>query len=363
MTEFKKVNKILVFRSCCLGDIAMLTPIICNLHEQFPNTEIKISSSKWIMNLLPYLPFINDVILFDAPFETNAFKRIVKTVKFILILRKEKFDLVFLSNRHSIYGLIMKLSGIKYRLGFDETKYLTDTVPYDHSDHFVVRHNKVLQAAGIKADNNNLKLIPKQLNEEILKEYGLDECGLIIGIFPFGGTNPGTMMSIKQWEYHKYVELVSSLAESHKNITTLFFEGYIEQETITDEFKQGNVRKLKINFDLISICDIFISGDTGPLFVAEGLGVSTLSIFGPTDAEKIAPQSKTPGVIHKVIWHRPECSPCYTSITAFDRDSEKYWDGNTFICNTGTHICIKSISVEEIKKELESMIEILSKTV
>ncbi len=361
MMEFKKVNKILVFRSCCLGDVAMLTPVICNLHEQFPDAEIKISSSKWILNLLPYLPFIDDAILFDAPFETNAFRRILKTIKFILRLRKEKFDLVFLSNRHTAYGLILKLAGIRYRLGFDETKYLTDTVPYDHSDHFVVRHNKVLKAAGIKADINNLKLIAKRSKEEILKEYNLIDCRFVIGIFPFGGTNPGTIMNIKQWEFFKYIELIASLAESHRSITILFFEGYIEQEKITEEFNQANVKRLKINFDLISACDIFVSGDTGPLFVAEGLGVSTLSIFGPTDAEKIAPQSKNPGVIHKVIWHRPECSPCYTSITAFERDNEKYWDGNKFICNTGTHDCIKSTSVEEIKKELESMINILFK--
>ncbi|MCC7158965.1 MAG: glycosyltransferase family 9 protein [Ignavibacteria bacterium] len=360
-----KVDKILVFRSCCLGDVVMLTPVICNLHAHFPKAEIKIASSTWIfskkgLNLLPYLPYIDEAILYDAPFEKSVIKGLAKTIKFIFTLRKEKFDLVFLSNRHSIYGLIMKLAGIKHRLGFDETKHMNVTAPYEHGLHFVHRHNKVLESAGIKDGNNNLKLIPKRSKADIAGEAGLTGNNLIVGVFPFGGTNPGTMMRIKQWEYAKYIGLVNSIAEKHSDITVIFFEGHIEQERVSEEFKSKHIKKLKISFDLISACDIFISGDTGPLFVAEGFGVSTLSIFGPTDASKVAPQSKTPGVIHKVIWKKPDCSPCYTAVTAFKRDDIKYWNGNTFICNTGTHICISSISVGEVSSELENMMSVLT---
>jgi len=356
--KFQKVNKILIFRSCCLGDVAMLTPVINNLHCTFPDAKIEIASSKWIENILPYLPFISGAVVFDAPFEKNIFVKLWGTMKLIFKLRMEKFDMAFLSNRHSLYGLILKLAGIRYRLGFEETNYLTHTVSYDHEVHFTDRHLKILSAHGIDASNSNLILKPKLTKEEILTVYNLDADKFIIGIFPFGGTNPGTQMDIKRWEYYKYIELVKKLS-ANNYCTILFFEGYIESEKIHETFEQNNIKKIKINFDLISACRVFMSGDTGPLYIAEGLGVSTLSVFGPTDAGKIAPRSKSEGCINAVIWHKPDCCPCYTTITAFNRNNTKYWNGNSFICNTGTHECIAKVKVEEVFEKMNYMIKSL----
>jgi len=61
-------------------------------------------------------------------------------------------------------------------------------------------------------------------------------------------------------------------------------------------------------------------------------------------------------VKHEIIWKKPYCAPCYTSKTAFDRKNPKYWNDNHFICYVGTHECIKSISVDEIKNKLDKMI-------
>lgn len=357
---FKEVKKILVFRSCCLGDVAMLTPVINNLHKAFPGAEMKIASSGWIANILPYLPFISGALVYEAPFEKSAIKKIILTLKFILKLRKEKFDLVFLSNRHNMFGLLLKLSGIRYRLGFEETKHLTHTAPYSHDLHFTERHLKILSANGIEITDSSLLLKPKRGKKEILAEYGLENSRFIIGIFPFGGSNPGTQMDIKRWDYNKYIELIKKLAVN-KNNTILFFEGYIDSEKIPGGFEQENIVKLKINFDLISACDIFMSGDTGPLYIAEGLGVSTLSIFGPTDADKIAPKSKAKGRINRVIWHKPGCCPCYTTVTAFNRDDTKYWHGTSFICNTGTHECISTVSADEVFNEMVQISAALQK--
>jgi len=341
----------------------MLTTVMNNLHKKYPDAEMNIASSKWIDNLLPYLPFINKAVVFNAPYEKNTFRKIYETLKFIVVLRKEKYDMAFLSNRHNFYGLILKLAGIKYRLGFKETKYLTHTAPFDHNVHFTDRHNKILSANGIETEDSNLILKRKLSREEILNKNNLAGKKFIIGIFPFGGVNPGTNMAIKQWEYSKYIELISRLAESHKDITIIFFEGYREQEIVPDNFKFENVIKLKINFDLISTCNLFMACDTGPLYVAESFGISTMSIFGPSDAEKGgAPKSKTEGVIHKVIWKKPACSPCYTTVTAFERSNPKYWNGITFLCNTGTHECIKSVSVDEVKNILDGMISEILKT-
>src|SRR4030095_3285280 len=170
--DFKNVRKILMFRLCCLGDVAMLTPVINNLHLNFPDAEIKIASSKWVESLLPHLPYVTEAVIFDAPFEKNFFSRLLKTIRFILKLRKEKFDLAFLAHRHNYYGLILWFSGIRYRLGFSETKYLNRTAPYDHKIHFAERHLKVLTENGLEASNKNLILKQVTKQAHLPAHYG-----------------------------------------------------------------------------------------------------------------------------------------------------------------------------------------------
>jgi heptosyltransferase-2 len=191
---FGKVRKILLFRLCCLGDVAMLTPVITNLHNRFPDAEIKIAASKWIENLLPYLPVIKEAIVFDAPFNKNIIRKITGTIGLIFRLRKEKFDLVFLAHRNNVYGLILKLSGIRCRLGFSETKYINYPAPYEQDLHFVERHLNILSSNGMEVKTKNLSLIPKPNKKELLNSIGLTENDFIFGIFPFGGSNPGTQM-------------------------------------------------------------------------------------------------------------------------------------------------------------------------
>jgi len=361
MSELENIKKILIFRLCCFGDVIMLTPAISAFKEQYPGAEIKIAASKWIEKLLPYISGLNGAIIFDGPFEKNIFKKTLSTIRLILKLRKEKFDLVFLAHRKSMFGLILKLAGIKFRLGFSETKFLTNTYKYDNEIHFVDRHSNVLTNCGINVKSSNLELKPVNKKSDILKKYKLEKSSSIIGIFPFGGSNPGTEMNIKRWDLNKYIVLIAKIARNHPERTVVLFEGTLEDEKIATSGLPENVIKMTIDPELISICNIFISGDTGPLYMAEGFSVSTLSVFGPTDAVHVAPKSSSENVFHRYIWKKPYCSPCYTDITAFDRKNPKYWKGNNFICNTGTHDCVKSITVDEVKKELDVMISELSK--
>ncbi|HEY3250113.1 MAG TPA: hypothetical protein VGK25_03240, partial [Ignavibacteria bacterium] len=199
--EFIKVKKILIFRLCCFGDVIKLTPVIGALKEKFPDSEITIAASSWIKKLLPYLKHVNNAIIFDAPFEKSFRKRASKTIAFISALRDEKFDLVLLAHRNSMFGRILKLAGIRYRLGFTSTKFLTHTVNYDYKKHFTERHLDILTAHGIPVRKIDIELKSKQNKTDILKKYGISVSGMIIGIFPFGGSNPGTQMDIKRWDY------------------------------------------------------------------------------------------------------------------------------------------------------------------
>ena len=358
-----EIKKILIFKLCCFGDIIFLTPTISALKKNFPDAEISLIASPWIAALKNHLKYVEDVIIFNDVFEKNFFKKAIGTLSLIRVLRKKKFDLVFMGHRKSIFGLIVKLSGIKYRLGFRETKFLNLTEAFDPNIHETERYLNVLKVNGLNTDDNKMELIQRKSKDDIKESNKIEKDKFIIGIFPFGGINPGTEMDIKRWDIENYYSLINKLTKDSKDYLILLFEGKESNERLVNKNFDSNVLIQNIDIDLISICDILVCGDTGPLYIADALEVSTIALFGPSDPRLVAPLDYPERRnLHQYIWKKPDCSPCYTPTTSIDKSNKKYWEGNRFLCNTGTHECIKEITVDEVFLQLNEMIKKIKKS-
>jgi len=343
--EIKKENikNILLVKLCCLGDIVFFTPVIENLRINFPDAKLTLICSKWLKNVVPFLRNLDEVIYYEGPYEESFSKKLISTFNTILKLRKNKYDLAVVGHRNNFYGLFTKLSSIKYRLGYTGTKHLTHTVDFNSEAHIVDKNIAILNPL-------DLSIIKREPILKKLKENSNLSDRKIIGVFPFGGVNPGTNMTIKRWNLKNYLKVIDNIK---KDYSIILFEGLQPGEQLPSEYKQNVTTELMSN-EALAECDIFISGDTGPLHIASAMGVSTIALFGPTDPELLKPRGPDQNA-NLVIWKKPECSPCYTPVTAADRSNPEYWDGNTFKCHTGTHICMKSISVEEVVSSIKSI--------
>ena len=352
--DFVSVKKILVFKLCCLGDIVFITPSINALKKNFPEAEIDIIVSGWVKNIVEFVPEINKTLIFEPPFNNNLFKRISAGIKLVSRLKNENYDMVLLGHRTNYFGLILKLAGIRYRLGFSQTKYLTHTAVFDENINEPKRYLNILTKNGLIAEDVFPKLIIKFSKAEIRREIRINEYKKTIGIFPFGGINPGTDMDIKRWGLQNYFSLIRKLQSEFKDLQIVLFEGKMKNEKTQ---VPAGAFKAEISNEAIAACDIFISGDTGSLHIAAAFAVSTLSIFGPTDPRILAPLNPDElKPIHKYLWTKPKCSPCYTPETAVNKKNTKYWKKKNFVFWTGTNECIKNISIEEVFNELKYML-------
>ncbi|MCX6163719.1 MAG: glycosyltransferase family 9 protein [Ignavibacteriae bacterium] len=345
----EKIKKILIVKFCCFGDAVFLTPVIDSLKNNFPEAKLSFLHGPWIRPLIKYIDGIEENIEFDLKQDKNLIIKSIRAMKLVLLLRKKKFDLVFLGHRNSVFGIVLFLSSIKYRFGFKNTKFINYSSSFGENIREVNRYLKVLEDNGIKTYSDKTRLVPREKSEVIneFNKYGKDST--IIGIFPFGGINPGTDMEIKRWNIDNYKKLIEKTSDTYKDCRIIIFEGTYKSEKMPLHNFATNVSVEDINLDLISICKIFVSGDTGPLHIASAFGVNTVSLFGPSDPRLVAPVTKDKDDSENVyIWKKPECSPCYTPETSIDMSNSKYWKGNKFICYTGEHTCIKSITVDEV---------------
>jgi len=352
----KNIKKILIFKLCCFGDAVFITPAIKSLKENFPEAKIIYAHSRWVGSIINYIPFIDGDILFEYVFSKNIFKKVFGTLKFIRKARKEKFDLVFFGHRSNLLSLIVKACSIKYRLGFRTTKYLTHTGIFRSEQPEFLRYLHILSENGLKTSESPPELIRHSINKA-KKSLRIKKGTEILGIYPMGGINPGTIMHIKKWNLENSVTLISIINKKLPKLRVMIFEGKLSEEKISS-LPEMNASVHEIDNDFISVCDYFISCDTGSLHIAAAMGVSTLSIFGPSNPRILAPFNiPNHPVKHSYIWKMPLCSPCYTTDTAFDRKNKKYWEGKNFICHTGTHECIKSITPEEVFAEFRKLVK------
>lgn len=350
---FTDVRKILVFKLCCFGDVVAMTPAVSALKKNFPDAKIYYAYAKWVEPLMQYLPDVDEYIHFRDVYSGNPLKKTSGAINFIRRVRSEKIDLVLNGHRNSSLSFILKLSGIRYRLGFSAAGFITHPSEFQKNLAESRKYLKVLTDNGLKAVDTPPLL--KQVDRERIKVgLGIRHGKKVIGIFPFGGINPGTDMDIKRWGLNNYSALIKLIEDNLKDAYVLLFEGKKDNEKLPDDIKKGrNVVLIDMENNLI--CDYFISGDTGPLHMAAASGARTVSIFGPSDPEVVGPVTYDKKD-HIIIWKKPVCSPCYNADTVLDKNS-KHWEGNNFICYTGTHECIKSISVDEVYNDLIKLIK------
>jgi hypothetical protein len=66
-------------------------------------------------------------------------------------------------------------------------------------------------------------------------------------------------MVIKRWEIEKYFEMISRLQQSYPEVKILLFEGIQEEEKINKALLPAGIILSKINDDIISSSNVFIS--------------------------------------------------------------------------------------------------------
>ena len=84
----------------------------------------------------------------------------------------------------------------------------------------------------------------------------------------------------------------------------------------------------------IKACSVFISNDSGPLYIANLLGKPTFTIYGPTNPDYSLPFGK----FHKFVQKKISCSPNGTQYCYLQAG-----------LNCPSYECMIQLSVEEVK--------------
>ena len=286
--------KILALQFKYFGDAVLLTPALRALREKFPEAELHLLVPEETAPLFQPLPWLDQV--WPMPRRRGS-ASIDETWPIIYALRRERFDrsVDFASNDRG--AILSFLIGAKKRLGWAERggflgrKFLyTDrVVPEKNPPHESIRLAQLLSAWQIP--------LLGSLESEICADVQLAEAAR--KILPDASAiicHVASSQPKKEWPLAHWARLHRLTAAAGRRLVFTTARGEREAALMTElkNLAAGAVilpliAELPLFLAVLARAQVFISGDTGPLHFAAGLGVPTISLFGPTPPARWAP--------------------------------------------------------------------------
>lgn len=343
--ENLKPKSILIRMPNWLGDLVMATPIIKAVGQKFPDAKITVMCLSQFAEVFRNDPHVHELLAFKKP---SGWLRDSKNSDLIDQLKKGKYDLGILTTNSFSSAYLLWRGGVKERIGFSKDFrrfFLTCTVPQPENAekmHQVLQYQELLAPLGIPNRGLNPELFvteeEKLHTKSFLANHGFKKDSILVGI------NPGAAFgSAKCWPPERFRKLARILVQN-PHIFVAFFGDKGGKELVNQicEGLPGQVINLAGSttirqlMSFISVCDVFLSNDSGPMHVASALKIPLVAIFGSTSDVKTGPFKKA-SVIHKHV----SCSPCYKRVCPID------------------FRCMTRIQVDEVYNEIEKLVNTL----
>ena len=208
--------RILLFKIGALGDVLMTTPLLRQLRKKYPKAQIDYLIGNSTSIVLKNNQHINNVLTFDEKIFFD--KKLFKLFQLIRKIKKEKYDLIFVLDKHWIFTFVSWLMKIPQRIGFFRDKlsklFLTKGVEYGKIEHEI---NYYLSLMNSKTKNKKMDLVVHLKDSEkakkILFEYRLNSFYIFINS---GGDNKGEKGGVRKLPDHKFKQILLELSKKHK---------------------------------------------------------------------------------------------------------------------------------------------------
>lgn len=295
-----------------LGDAVMSSAAIYAIKEKYNNAEFTFYGA--FVSTQLYKNFENSKIIVED--KKQRYSQIFKIGKNI-----GDFDIAISFRSAFSSKLALYFIKAKKKYFFDKNQ--------NKNEHQVLKYLKFIEKIlDFKASSNLLKLPIKAKNTK-----------KILGINP--GAHYG---SAKRWEpnYFAYVAKEFSLThkiiifgvESEKEICD-----EIENLLLKDGIKSKNLCGKTSVFTLcknISMLDLLITNDSGPMHIGAAYGVKTIAIFGSTNFHQTSPWQKNATIAHLNL----ECMPCMQKR-----------------CPLKHHACMKDLKPQMIMEKAKNLLK------
>ena len=326
-------KKILIIGPSWLGDMVIAQKLFKVIKDIYPDSELHVASPAWTIPLVARMPEVDQSI--SLPFSHGELN-ILKRYKIAKVLKLEGYSQAIVLTNSFKSALIPFFAGISKRTGFlGEMRFalINDRIKKDPSLYRTVDQFLALapKSKGTKVSLSTY-LISKPSQGKKLLPGKLSGSDKVLGIAP--GAEYGES---KRWPIEYFADVANEAIQKGWVVISLGSTHEQDLGKTLDRLTKNKVinligkTKLEEVIDVMSLCQTFLSNDSGLMHVAASLNIKQVAIFGSSDPKKTPPLSRHA----KLAYLNLSCSPCFERICPLQHTN-----------------CLKKIKPSEIIKKL-----------
>ena len=287
-----------------IGDEILFLPAISSLKKEYPDAKITLVLEPRSKSVEDLSNLIDDVICVDI----KGKYKYLELFKFVLKARAGKFDMVFSSGANNLIPLLLFLTGITYRYGFESGALsrilLTKAVKLNKNQYAsFMYHELVTPVTDYKTDYPEIETgeVEKE-TDSVLIHPGVSKMSVVRHM-------------IKTWTPEIWAELVQKVLATGKKVYLIggpddkeCIEKITEMVGDAPNFTNlyGTTKNIMDLARLTKKAEVLICSDSAPMHIGVGVGTKTLALFGPTDEKKLIPNNEK----YIAIKNNCDCRPC-----------------------------------------------------
>ena len=273
-----------------IGDEIFFLPALISLKKEFPESTITLALEPRSKSVKDLTDIIDDLFLIDIKGK-NKYSELLKLV---YLARRGHFDMVISSGGNKFISILLTLTGIKKRYGYNTGKLsqilLTKTVPLNKNQYACAMYHDLVTPV-----TNHKTYLPeinveqqKKIPNSVLIHPGVSKMSVQKGMVKTVTADIWAQTVDLLIKNGKHVILAGG-PDDKEVIETILSRITLHSSLFTNYY--GKTKSLKDLAVLIGKAEKFICSDSAPLHVAVAMGTKTYVIFGPTDDKKLIPQS------------------------------------------------------------------------
>lgn len=290
MEEYKAI---LIVKMSSLGDVIHSLPTLAAIRHNWPDAKIVWAIHESFSGVLPGKPWVDEVVYID--------KKKLTSLSYLNHLHKElqayHFDIAIDLQGLMKSSLITLLSGAKRRVSYWEaregSRFINEPlVGPNKYGHVIERYLDVVRCLGGVVRDIEFPMVAldeakKSVHEKLLQEGYQDR--------PYAILTPATRWAPKDWPVERYAEIGDKLVQEGYEVVLLGGPSDAEMgQELVSLMKEKSINMmgkttLHEMMALIRHTSLFISGDTGPLHMANAMKVPLIALYGPTYPGRLGP--------------------------------------------------------------------------
>ena len=307
--EIKSGARILVIDLAFIGDLIMSTPAFTNLRSEFPDATIDLLVAPASRPIIEDNSFFNEII--TAQFKRSGFVKLRREASRI---RERNYDTAISFHRAHGSLLMLMLAGIPKRIGFSHGGrglFLTSGIPFQLEKHRAWNHLNLLdKCLAIDVDfktPTSLEVSTGAVESAREKLANHHPSG------PWAAINPNASWPTKKWTAEGFAAVGDFLSDHGYQIALVGGPGdkqdcgKVKSLMKSESLDLSGETTLPELAGLLSLCDLLVTNDSGPMHIGQAIGTKVISIFGPTDPERCGPWMCEIEPVQMDI----DCAKCY----------------------------------------------------